>query len=70
MDSQKFVDVCLEAKERGGSEMVMRLLHSNFLPPNIDLSVDGSSGLSLLSVASSTGDTALIRYLKGIVKFF
>ena len=68
MDSQKFVDLCLAAKEIGGSDMVMRLLLSNFLPSNINLSQDGSSGVSLMSMASSSGDTAIISYLKGMVK--
>ena len=70
MDSQSFVDLCLAAKQIGGSEMVMRLLLSNFLPPNIDLSQDGSSGVSLMSMATSSGDIALISYLKGTVKFY
>ena len=70
MDSQKFVDLCLAAKEIGGSDMVMRLLLSNFLPSNINLSQDGSSGVSLMSMASSSGSTAIISYLKGTVKFY
>ena len=68
MDSDKLISLLHQSYQTGGIDMLQRLLDSDFLPPNFDLSQTDIFGRSLMDFAVSYDDNTFIRLLRGINK--
>ena len=70
MLSSEIIELLKEAISIGGFVMFLDLINSNFIPPWFDVNSEDTLGLSLMDLATTTANTALINYLKGILELF
>ena len=66
MESDKLISLLQQSYQTGGIEMLRRLLDSDFMPPNFDLSQTDIFGMSLMDFAVISDDNAFIRLLRGM----
>ena len=66
MESDKLISLLHQSYQTGGIVMLQRLLDSDFLPPNFDLSQTDMFGMSLMDFAVISDDNAFIRLLRGM----
>ena len=70
MLSSEIIELLKQAISIGGFKMFLDLINSDFIPAGFDVSAEDTSGLSLMDLATTTANSALINYLKGILELF
>ena len=70
MLSSEIIKLLKQAISIGGFKMFLDLNNSDFIPPWFDVNSEDNLGLSLMDLATTTANTALINYLKGILELF
>ena len=70
MLSSEIIKLLKQAISIGGFNMFLDLINSDFIPPWFDVNSEDTLGLSLMDLAATTANSALINYLKGILELF